>query len=87
MCKDFGVGIPKEKQAHVFERFYRVSGKEHDTVPGIGLGLYISAEIIKRLSGKLWVESEKGKGSTFCLMLPKVQVDSWKAKNTLAQEE
>jgi PAS domain S-box-containing protein len=66
--QDFGVGIPEERHHQVFERFYRVSGNE--TIPGIGLGLYISAEIIKRQNGKIWVESEPGKGSTFCFSLP-----------------
>jgi PAS domain S-box-containing protein len=66
--QDFGVGIPQERQQQVFERFYRVSG--NDTIPGIGLGLYISAEIIKRQNGKIWVESEQGKGSIFCFSLP-----------------
>ena len=66
--QDFGVGIPEEKQQQVFERFYRVSGNE--TIPGIGLGLYISAEIIKRQKGTIGVESEQGKGSTFYFSLP-----------------
>ena len=66
--QDFGIGIPKERQEQVFERFYRVSG--NDTISGIGLGLYISAEIIKRQHGKIWVESEQGKGSTFYFSLP-----------------
>lgn len=66
--QDFGTGIPEEKQQQIFERFYRVGG--HETVPGIGLGLYISAEIIKRQHGTLWVESEQSKGSTFCFSLP-----------------
>jgi PAS domain S-box-containing protein len=66
--QDFGVGIPKERQEQVFERFYRVSG--NDTISGIGLGLYISAEIIKRQHGKIWVESEEGRGSTFYFSLP-----------------
>jgi PAS domain S-box-containing protein len=66
--QDFGVGIPKENLQQVFERFYRVSGNE--TIPGIGLGLYISAEIIRRQGGTIWVESELGKGSTFCFSLP-----------------
>ncbi len=66
--QDFGVGIPEERQQQIFERFYRVSG--NDTIPGIGLGLYISAEIIRRQGGTIWVESEQGKGSTFCFSLP-----------------
>ncbi len=69
--KDFGVGISKEKQEKVFERFYRVSGPKYNTFPGLGLGLYISSEIIKRQGGKIWVESRIGKGSTFYFTLPK----------------
>lgn len=68
--QDFGVGIPKEKQEKVFEQFFRVSGDKQHTFPGLGLGLYISSEIISRLGGKIWVESQKGKGSTFCFTLP-----------------
>ncbi len=68
--EDFGLGISKENQPHVFERFYRVSGKPYDTVPGIGLGLYISAEIMRRQKGKIWVESEEGRGSKFYFTLP-----------------
>jgi PAS domain S-box-containing protein len=68
--QDFGVGIPKEKQDQVFKRFFRVSGPHQNTFPGMGLGLYISSEIVKRLGGRIWVESHKGKGSTFCFSIP-----------------
>lgn len=68
--RDFGIGIPKEKQEHVFERFYRVSGDREITIPGIGLGMFIASEIIKRQKGDMWLESEVGKGSTFCFSLP-----------------
>jgi PAS domain S-box-containing protein len=63
---DFGIGIPKEEQSKIFKRFYRVSGKNNHTFPGLGLGLYISSEIIKRHSGKIYFESVEGKGSKFC---------------------
>lgn len=69
--KDFGVGIPKEKQKKVFKQFFRVSGAKQNTFPGLGLGLYISSEIIKRQGGKIWVESSEGKGSVFSFSLPK----------------
>jgi PAS domain S-box-containing protein len=66
---DYGIGIAKEKQKHLFERFYRV-----DTLPkklaGLGLGLFISAEIVRRHNGKINVESDEGKGSTFWFTLP-----------------
>lgn len=68
--QDFGIGIPLDKQAHIFERFYRVDEEAHHTIPGIGLGLYISSEIIKRQGGEIGFTSEKGVGSTFYFTLP-----------------
>jgi signal transduction histidine kinase len=68
--EDFGVGIAADKLNRVFEQFYRVSGDMQHTFPGLGLGLYISAEIIKREHGRIWVDSEPGKGSKFCFALP-----------------
>ena len=68
--QDFGMGIAKNKHEKVFERFFRVSGPEKDTYPGLGLGLYISSEIIRRSGGRIWVESVEKKGSRFCFTLP-----------------
>ncbi|MCC8425617.1 PAS domain S-box protein [Mucilaginibacter sp. UR6-11] len=68
--QDFGIGIPRDKADRVFEQFYRVSGNKQHTFPGLGLGLYISSEIIKREGGKIWVNSVEGKGSDFCFSLP-----------------
>ncbi|MBI3981260.1 PAS domain S-box protein [Candidatus Microgenomates bacterium] len=67
--KDFGMGIPKNKQDLLFERFVRIHS-ERKHIPGIGLGLYISAEIIKQLDGKMWFKSKLNKGSTFYFSLP-----------------
>jgi PAS domain S-box-containing protein len=68
--KDYGIGIAKEAQDKVFEQFYRVSGDSHSTYPGMGIGLYICAEIIKREGGRIWVESSSDEGSVFCVWLP-----------------
>jgi Signal transduction histidine kinase len=68
--KDFGIGIPPSKTDKIFEQFYRVSGSKQHTFPGLGLGLYISSEIIKREAGKIWVNSVEGKGSDFYFSLP-----------------
>ena len=57
-------------QGNIFNRFYRVSDPEEKTYPGLGIGLYISHEIIKRHGGDLTVVSEKGKGSLFRFTLP-----------------
>jgi len=67
--KDFGIGIPKENQADVFRKFYRVEGSAQ-RFQGLGVGLYICYEIIRRHHGKCWLESEVGKGSTFYFSLP-----------------
>ncbi len=68
--QDFGIGIAPDKLEKVFEQFYRVSGDMQHTFPGLGLGLYISSEIIKREGGRIWVSSKHGEGSTFCFALP-----------------
>ncbi|WP_114937911.1 PAS domain-containing sensor histidine kinase [Mucilaginibacter endophyticus] len=74
--QDFGIGIPEDKKDLVFEQFYRVSGNKQHTFPGLGLGLYISSEIIKREGGRMWVNSIEGKGSTFCFALPVDETNS-----------
>ncbi|CAN5158572.1 hypothetical protein BH09PAT2_BH09PAT2_07250 [soil metagenome] len=68
--QDFGMGIPKEEQSRIYERFFRAKGKKEGKIPGLGLGLFISAEIVKQHGGKLWVDSTEGKGSTFYFTLP-----------------
>ncbi|MBL4677943.1 MAG: HAMP domain-containing histidine kinase, partial [Mucilaginibacter sp.] len=66
---DYGPGIPEEKFPHLFERYYRVSSVGHQ-YSGLGLGLYISSEIIKKHGGSIGVESELDKGTTFWFTLP-----------------
>lgn len=69
--KDFGIGIPKDKQSKVFEQYYRISGSKDYTFSGLGLGLFISAEIIRRTGGEIFVSSSEGEGSDFCFRIPK----------------
>ncbi len=68
--QDFGLGIAEAHQQKIFERFYRVNDSTGQTYPGLGIGLYICQEIIKRHGGQITVKSEKGKGSTFSFTLP-----------------
>lgn len=68
--RDYGVGIPREKQGRIFERFYSAHvGTPYD-FGGPAVGLHISKEIISRHGGRIWFESEEGKGSTFYFSLP-----------------
>lgn len=66
---DFGIGIDKQHQEQIFERFYRVDDPSKK-FSGLGIGLYISQEIISRHGGKIWVKSEVGEGSTFFFTIP-----------------
>lgn len=71
--KDFGIGIGKDQQKKIFDRLYQVPDITEKTFPGLGMGLYISREIIKRHKGNIWVKGKVGSGSTFYFSLPTVQ--------------
>ena len=67
--RDEGIGIPAEHLPHIFERFYKPSSQQA-IYHGLGIGLYISKEIVERHGGRIWAESKPGKGSTFYVELP-----------------
>ncbi|MDZ4229644.1 MAG: ATP-binding protein, partial [Candidatus Veblenbacteria bacterium] len=71
--KDSGIGIGSEDQAKLFQRFFRVESEETKDIQGTGLGLFIVRQIVEHMNGKIWVESEKGRGSTFYFSLPVAQ--------------
>jgi len=68
--RDHGVGIPSERQAHVFEPFYRAHAGTSRDYGGLAVGLDISREIVARHGGRIWFESAPGRGSTFFFALP-----------------
>ena len=68
--KDYGRGMRPEETGRIFRRFYRVAGTGQDTTPGIGLGLALCRHIVRAHRGRIEVESELGKGSTFRVVLP-----------------
>jgi PAS domain S-box-containing protein len=75
--QDFGIGIDKMHHGKIFERFYQVTDPEEKTYPGLGIGLYISREIIARHQGRMSVESHKGHGATFFVTLPLLSPRAW----------
>lgn len=68
--EDTGMGMPKDAQKHLFEKFYRVDNTATREVGGTGLGLYITRSIIETFGGSIWVESSMGKGSKFHFTVP-----------------
>jgi two-component system CheB/CheR fusion protein len=74
---DFGIGIPHDKIPFIFDRFFRVR-ESVQTLSGLGLGLYISSEIVKRHNGNIGVLSEEGRGSTVWFTLP---TNTWTKEN------
>jgi PAS domain S-box-containing protein len=68
--RDEGLGIPAEEQGRIFEKFYRLDPAMTRGIGGTGLGLYIVNELLERMNGRIWVESQEGVGSTFFFELP-----------------
>jgi len=70
--RDTGPGIPREDIPHLFQKFYRVDNSATRTIGGTGLGLFICRKIVELYQGRVWVDSELGKGSTFYINLPRL---------------
>ena len=70
--RDTGPGIPGEDLTHLFQKFYRVDNSATRTIGGTGLGLFICRKIVELYSGRIWVESELGKGSSFFINFPRL---------------
>ena len=67
---DEGLGIPVGEQERIFDKFYRLDPDQRRGIGGTGLGLYICRELIRSMHGRIWVDSEPGKGTTFAFELP-----------------
>jgi signal transduction histidine kinase len=68
--EDEGVGIPKEDQKYIFQKFFRASNASKERTDGSGLGLYIVKSIVEKSGGKIWFDSKEGEGTTFFFTLP-----------------
>ena len=71
--QDNGFGMSAEAQKKLFEKFYRVKTDKTQNIQGTGLGLFIVKQLVEKMNGRIWVESEEGKGSTFSFSLPIVK--------------
>lgn len=92
--KDSGIGIPTEDIPHLFQKFYRVDNTDTREIGGTGLGLYLCRKLVESMEGRIWVESEYKKGSTFFIEIPRIDRNQASELlrretqvNTQAQEE
>ena len=75
IVEDTGIGIPKEELSHVFQKFYRVDNRDTREIGGTGLGLYLTKQRVEAMNGRIWAESEVGKGTRFIVALPRLSAD------------
>lgn len=68
--QDFGIGIARKDMDNIFKRYYRAENRSRQNFSGLGLGLYITSEIVKQHNGKIWAKSVKGRGTTVSFSLP-----------------
>lgn len=81
---DSGIGIATEDLPHLFQKFYRIDNSETREIGGTGLGLYLCRRIVETMEGRIWVESEFKKGSTFFIEIPRLSRD--RATDLIDQE-
>lgn len=83
--RDTGPGIPADDIPHLFQKFYRVDNSATRTIGGTGLGLFICRKIVELYNGRIWAESELGKGSTFYMNFPRISSDKATKMQALGQ--
>jgi two-component system phosphate regulon sensor histidine kinase PhoR len=85
VVRDEGIGIPGNEQQRIFRKFYRVDPHLSRGVGGTGLGLYICRELVRRMQGRITVDSREGAGSTFCVDLPVAPVAAAERQATVSE--
>jgi len=85
VVRDEGIGIPGSEQQRIFGKFYRIDPQLSRGVGGTGLGLYICRELVRRMQGRISVESREGTGSTFCIDLPVAPVSASQRQTAVSE--
>ena len=84
---DTGIGIPRDELNHIFQKFYRVDNSDTREIGGTGLGLALVKQRVELMNGKIWAESEQGKGSRFIVMLPRLSKETYDQQRFLFENQ
>ena len=84
---DTGIGIPRDELDHIFQKFYRVDNSDTREIGGTGLGLALVKQRVELMNGKIWAESEQGKGSRFIVMLSRLSKEAYDQQRFLFENQ
>ncbi len=87
IVEDTGIGIPRDETEHIFQKFYRVDNSDTREIGGTGLGLALVKQRVELMGGKIWVESEQGKGSRFIVMMPRLSKEAYDQQRFLFENQ
>ena len=87
IVEDTGIGIPRDETEHIFQKFYRVDNSDTREIGGTGLGLALVKQRVELMGGKIWVESEQGKGSRFIVMVPRLTNEAYAQQRFLFENQ
>lgn len=87
IVEDTGIGIPRDETEHIFQKFYRVDNSDTREIGGTGLGLALTKQRVELMNGKIWAESEQGKGSRFIVMLPRLSKETYDQQRFLFENQ
>ncbi len=87
IVEDTGIGIPRDETEHIFQKFYRVDNSDTREIGGTGLGLALVKQRVELMGGKIWVESEQGKGSRFIMMVPRLSEEAYAQQRFLFENQ
>ena len=78
IVEDTGIGVARSELSHIFQKFYRVDNRDTREIGGTGLGLYLVQQRVEAMNGRVWAESELGKGTRFIVMLPRIGEEAYR---------
>ena len=87
IVEDTGIGVAREELSHIFQKFYRVDNRDTREIGGTGLGLYLVKQRVESMNGRIWAESEVGKGSQFIMLFPRISEEQYRQQRFLIDNQ